>query len=157
MFRYVLPFFLLGALTATVAATVHAADFQMINSTPTVLYDAPSQKARALFLYGSGVPVELISSIEGWSKVRDAQGAIGWVERPKLTHKRALQVRVSLAQIRTQPSDNAPLAFEAQENVLLELDEAATSPTTTLTPGWVRVRHQDGQTGYVRINSIFGL
>ncbi|MDR2173035.1 MAG: hypothetical protein LBE32_02350 [Burkholderiales bacterium] len=138
-------------------ASAQAADFRTINSTPTILYDAPSQKARALFLYGSGVPVELISSIEGWSKVRDAQGSIGWVERSKLTDKRALQVRGSLAQIRSQPSDNAPMVFEAEENVLLELDEAATSPTTTLTPGWVRVRHQDGATGYVRISSIFGL
>ncbi|MDR0769966.1 MAG: hypothetical protein LBE75_02015 [Burkholderiales bacterium] len=135
----------------------HAADFQMINSTPTVLYDAPSQKARPLFLYGSGVPVELVSVIEGWSKVRDAQGAIGWVERSKLTDKRALQVRVPLAQVRAQPADGAPVIFEAEENVLLELDEAATSPATTLTPGWVRVRHQDGQNGHVRIGSIFGL
>ncbi|MDR0247697.1 MAG: hypothetical protein LBI16_04810, partial [Burkholderiales bacterium] len=102
-------------------------------------------------------PVELISAIEGWSKVRDAQGTVGWVERSKLTDKRALQVRVSLAQIRSQPTDNAPLAFEAEENVLLELNEAATSPMTTLTPGWIRVRHQDGAIGYVRISSIFGL
>lgn len=152
MFRYLISFFLFGALTAA-----HAADFQTIDATPTVLYDAPSQKARALFLYGSGVPVELISSIEGWSKVRDAQGAVGWVERSKLADKRALQVRIPLAQIRTQPADSAPLAFEAEENVLLELDEAATSPATTLTPGWVRVRHRDGQTGYVRISGIFGL
>ena len=151
MFRYV--FLLLGALT--VAA--HAADFQTINTTPTILYDAPSQKARALFLYGSGVPVELISSIEGWSKVRDAQGTIGWVERARLTDKRALQVRVPRAPVRAQPTENAPLVFEAEENVLFELDEAATSPTTTLTPSWVRVRHRDGQVGYVRIVNIFGL
>ncbi|MDR2244490.1 MAG: hypothetical protein LBE15_03670 [Burkholderiales bacterium] len=153
MFRYLLSLLLFGALTAT----AQAAEFQMINSTPTILYDAPSQKARALFLYGSGAPVELISAIEGWSKVRDAQGAVGWVERSKLIDKRALQVRVPLAQIRTQPSDDAPLAFEAEENVLLEINEAATSPMTTLTPGWVRVRHRDGTAGYVRIGSIFGL
>ncbi|MDR2711169.1 MAG: hypothetical protein LBB65_07605 [Burkholderiales bacterium] len=153
MFRYAIPFLLSGALV--VAA--HAADFQTINSAPAVLYDAPSQKARPLFLYGNGVPVELISSIEGWSKIRDAQGTIGWVERPKLTDKRALQVRVARAQIRAQPADDAPLVFEAEENVLLDLDEAATSPMTTLTPGWVRVRHRDGASGYVRINSVFGL
>jgi SH3-like domain-containing protein len=153
MFRHFLSFLLFGALTTA----VHAADFQMIDSAPTILYDAPSQKARALFLYGSGVPVELISAIEGWSKVRDAQGAIGWVERSKLTDKRALQVRVPLAQIRAQPADDAPLAFEVEENVLLEINEAATSPMTTLTSGWVRVRHRDGANGYVRIGSIFGL
>ncbi|MCL2298271.1 MAG: SH3 domain-containing protein [Proteobacteria bacterium] len=153
MLRYTLSFLLLGALTVA----VHAAEFQMINSAPTILYDAPSQKARPLFLYGSGVPVERISAIEGWSKVRDAQGAVGWVERSKLTDKRALQVRVPRAQIRANPADDAPLVFEAEENVLLELNEAATSPMTTLTPGWVRVRHQDGMIGYVRIGSLFGL
>jgi len=153
MFRYAILFLLSGMLTAV----AHAADFQTINSKPTVLYDAPSQKARPLFLYGSGVPVELISSIEGWCKVRDAQGAIGWVERSKLTDKRALQVRMARAQIRAKPADDAPLVFEAEENVLLSLDEPATSPMTTLTPGWVRVRHPDGASGFVRITSVFGL
>ena len=28
---------------------------------------------------------------------------------------------------------------------------------TTAAPGWVKVRHRDGQTGYVRLAQVFGL
>jgi len=41
--------------------------------------------------------------------------------------------------------------------VLLELAEQATSPGTTASPGWVRVKHRDGAVGFVRVSQIFGL
>jgi hypothetical protein len=47
--------------------------------------------------------------------------------------------------------------FRAEPNVLLELAEPATSPSTTSAPGWVRVRHRDGVSGFVRISQVFGL
>ena len=47
--------------------------------------------------------------------------------------------------------------FRAEQNVLLELAEPATSPATTAHPGWVKVRHRDGQSGFVRVAQIFGL
>jgi len=41
--------------------------------------------------------------------------------------------------------------------VLLELAEPATSPVATASPGWVKVRHRDGQTGFLRVSQVFGL
>ncbi|MDR1529330.1 MAG: hypothetical protein LBS40_02850 [Burkholderiales bacterium] len=147
----------MACLAALGCAVAYAADFRAVEKAPTVMYDAPSQKARALFIYGAQTPLELISSIEGWCKVRDAQGSIGWLEQEALGDRNYLQVRVARADVRAQPSDSADLVFEAEQNVLLKLDEAATSPTNTLTPGWVRIRHDGGQNGYVRIDRIFGL
>lgn len=149
----IIRIFLSSLMFCCVAA--QAAEFRAIEKT-VVMYDGPSQKARALFIYGTGVPVEIISAIEGWSKVRDAQGTIGWLEQGALGNQRVLQVRQH-AEVRAQPSDNAPLVFEAAQDVLLHLDEEAASATNTLTPGWVRVRHESGQSGYVRIDRIFGL
>jgi len=68
-----------------------------------------------------------------------------------------LLVRVPIAEVRANPDDAAPLVFRAEQNVLLDLGESATSPGTTATPGWVKVRHRDGQSGYVRVNQVFGL
>ena len=51
----------------------------------------------------------------------------------------------------------APLVFRAEQNVLLELAEPATGASTTAAPGWVSVKHRDGQAGYVRIAQVFGL
>jgi len=89
--------------------------------------------------------------------VRDAGGTIGWIERKALADKRTLLVRAPAAEVRERAEDAAPLVFRAEQNVLLELAETASSAATTANPGWVRVRHRDGTGGYVRISQVFGL
>ena len=144
-----------GVLTLPCLAA--AAEYRSIGEPATVLYDAPSAKAKPLFVLGRDTPLEVIVPVEGWIKVRDAGGTIGWVEKKALADKRMLVVRVSLAEVRANPDDTAALVFRAEQNVLLDLAEGATSAATTLSPGWVKVRHRDGQTGYVRITQVFGL
>ena len=133
-----------------------AADFKS-TSDATVVYDAPSAKAKPLFVLGRDTPLEVIVPVEGWSKVRDAGGTIGWVERKSLGDRRTLVVRATLAEVRANPDDNAPLVFRAEQNVLLDLAEPAPSAGATSMPGWVKVRHRDGQIGFVRITQVFGL
>jgi SH3-like domain-containing protein len=140
-----------------VASSVGAADFLATADAATVLYDAPSAKARPLFVLGRDTPLEVIVPVEGWTKVRDVGGTIGWVEKKSLADRRSLVVRVPVADVHASPEDAAPLAFRAEQSVLLELAEPATGLTTTATPGWVRVRHRDGQVGFVRIAQVFGL
>lgn len=146
---------LLGALGLATPGV--AAEFRTTTEAPAVLYDAPSTKAKPLFVYGRDVPVEVLVTVTGWTKVRDATGTIGWFAAKSLGDKRMLVVRVPTAEVRVRPDDAAPVAFRAEENVLLELAEPAASPTNTATPGWVQVRHRDGQTGYARIGQVFGL
>jgi SH3-like domain-containing protein len=145
------------AVVAAAAFPALATDFRSIADAATVLYDAPSAKAKPLYVLGRDTPLEVIVPVEGWIKVRDAGGTIGWVERQALGDRRSLVVRVALAEIRAQPDDAAPLVFRAEQNVLLELAEPATGASTTTAPGWVKVRHRDGQSGFVRISQVFGL
>lgn len=137
--------------------TLVAAEYRSIGEPATVLYDAPSAKAKPLFVLGRDTPLEVIVPVEGWSKVRDAGGTIGWVEKKSLADKRTLVVRAPLAEVRVNPEDSAALVFRAEQHVLLELAETATSAATTSSPGWVKVRHRDGQAGFVRITQVFGL
>ncbi len=139
------------------AGSVTAAEFRSTAEAATVLYDAPSAKAKPLFVLGRDMPLEVIVPVEGWSKVRDAGGTIGWVERKALSDKRMLVIRVPLAEIRANPDDNAALVFRAEQNVLLEMAEQAASAAVTAVPGWIKVRHRDGQSGFVRITQVFGL
>lgn len=134
-----------------------AADYKTTAEAPTLLYDAPSAKSRPLFVYGRDVPLEVVVVVEGWTKTRDVGGAFGWIPNKSLSDKRMLLVRVPVAEIRANPDDGAPLVFRAEQNVMLDLAESAASPGTTATPGWVKVRHRDGQSGYVRVNQVFGL
>ena len=147
----------MGAALALFAGSAGATDFLATIDAATILYDAPSTKAKPLFVLGRDTPLEVIVPVEGWTKVRDVAGTIGWIEKQRLADRRSLVVRVPVAEVRANPDDAAPLAFRAEHGVLLELFEPATGVTSTATPGWVKVRHRDGQTGFVRIAQVFGL
>jgi SH3-like domain-containing protein len=154
------PLALAVAMAVALAASagpLAAAEYRVTGDPPTVLYDGPSVKSKPLFLYGRDVPVEVIVNVEGWTKVRDAGGTIGWVERKSLADRRVVLVRSGTAEVRERPDEGAPVAFRAEQNVLLELAEPATSAATAANPGWVRVRHRDGAAGFVRVTQIFGL
>ncbi len=144
-------------MAALVPSLCLAADYRVTAEQPTVLYDGPSAKAKPLFLYGRDVPVELIVTVEGWAKIRDSGGTIGWIDRKGLSDKRMVVVRTPMADVRASGEDSAPLVFRAERDVLLELAEAASSSSTTAVPGWVKVRHRDGASGFVRITQVFGL
>ncbi|MFO1311940.1 MAG: SH3 domain-containing protein [Burkholderiales bacterium] len=146
-----------ASCVAVAALPALASDYRVTAEAPAVLYDAPSAKSKPLFVYGRDIPMEVLVSVEGWTKVRDSGGTIGWLPAKALSEKRMLLVRVPSAEVRANPEDAAALVFRAEQNVLLELAEPAASAAATASPGWVKVRHRDGQTGYVRISQVFGL
>jgi SH3-like domain-containing protein len=147
-----------GRLTHAVAAAAAifwigalpcaAADFRSVSENAAVLYDAPSAKAKKLYVVSHGYPLEIVVVVEGWSKVRDASGDLMWIESRHLADRRTVLVKVPLAQVRDAADDSAPVAFQAEQHVVLELLE--------VTGGWLRVRHRDGQAGYVRVAQVWG-
>ena len=148
----------LCALAAVLALPLAAAaaDFRSTHDAATVLYDAPSLRAKPLYVYGRNVPVESLVSVEGWTKIRDESGTIGWMQNAALSERRMLVVRAPGADVRAAADERAPVVFHTDRDVLLELAEPAASPAATLAPGWVKVRHRDGQSGFVRLAQVFG-
>ena len=145
---------LLWRIAATVAATFVASsalalDFRSVTEATTV-YDAPSAKAKPIFVMLAGTPVELVVSLEGWSKVRDSKGDLTWIERKYLAEKRNVIVRADRAQVRVAAEEKAALAFEAERDVVLELVEVQPG-------GWAKVRHSDGQDGFLKSAQVWGL
>lgn len=126
-----------------------ALDYRAVGEA-AVLYDAPSQKARPLFVIAAGTPVEAVVTLDAWVKVRDARGDLAWIERRQLADRRVLQVRAARAQVRAEADEAASLVFEADPDVLLDLVEPGPA-------GWVKVRHRDGQQGYVKVGQVWGL
>lgn len=133
-----------------VAPAAWALDYRSANE-PGVLYEAPSTKAAKLLVIARQTPVELvISNPDGWSKVRDAKGAMAWIETRLLSPRRTVQVRADKAQVFAQPDAKAELAFEAEKDVVLDWIEAGPA-------GWAKVKHRDGQVGFVRVGQVWGL
>ena len=125
-----------------------AIEYRSVNAA-AVLYDVQSQRGSKLFVIREGTPVELVVSLEGWGKVRDAEGGMAWIEKKFLSEKRTLIVTAARAEIRPKADETSPPLFAAEKDVLLDYLE-------TVPGGWVRVRHRDGQGGFVRANQVWG-
>jgi SH3-like domain-containing protein len=136
-----------AALSASLPAI--AQDFRAVSEPAAILYDGPSVKANRLYVVNRGYPLEVVVSVQGWVKVRDANGALTWIEAKQLTSKRTVMVKVASAPVRQKPEEAAPVAFHAQQNVVLELVEVS-GP-------WLHVRHPEAGTGYVRAQQVWGV
>ncbi len=93
--------------------------------------------------------MEVISTIEGWAKVREHGGRIAWMESRALTTRRSVLVSTPTATVREAATEAAAPVFDAKRALLLEMVEVAGA--------WVRVRHRDGLSGYLRATEIWGL
>ncbi|MBK8015552.1 MAG: SH3 domain-containing protein [Betaproteobacteria bacterium] len=131
------------------AAVAQALEFRAIGETPAVLYDGPSTKATKILVISAGTPVEILSSIEGWAKIREPGGKLAWAESSGLASRRNVVVLASPAVARNAPEESAPAVFEAQRGVILELLEQ--------NGAWARVKHRDGPAGYLRAVELWGL
>jgi SH3-like domain-containing protein len=125
-----------------------ALDFRAVADPVAILYDAPSAKSGKLYVVNKGYPLEVVVTVEGWVKVRDANGSFAWVESKQLTDKRMVMVKVPIAQVRQKPDDNAPVAFQVQQSVLLELVDVSGA--------WLQVRHREGGSGFVKAQQVWG-
>src|SRR5512135_92260 len=125
---------------ALFALPAQALDYRSIEPATAVFYDAPVASAKKLFVVSRFYPVEVVVSLADWTKVRDVTGALAWVEKKDLAERRTVLVTVPIADVRKEPADKAPLVFQAEKDVALDLDAAAKS-----TPGWAKVKAADGR------------
>lgn len=131
------------------AGTVGAVDYVSVSESSAILYDAPSIKAKKLFVVNRYTPFEQVVMLDNWVKVRDRSGGLYWLEKRMLSGKRYVVVLPAVLEVRTAPDPAAGRAFQVRQQVALEWLE-------TVGSGWLKVRHQDGELGYVRGTEVWG-
>jgi SH3-like domain-containing protein len=127
-----------------------AIDYRSVDTPAAILYDSPSQKGKKLYLIKAMTPVEVVVRLGDWSKVRDVEGSLAWIENRFLSEKRMLVVTTPGAELRQGGSNDAPVLARIDKFVAVELLDTATA-------GWAKVRHRDGTTGYLRSTQVWGL
>lgn len=141
---------LLAILGSTLfMSAAQAAEFKSVGAQPAVLYNAPSERGSKLFVAPRGMPVEIVLTQNGWSKVRDAGGDLSWVEISALTTKRNVVATTANLKLHATAEDAAAVVATVDKGVLLELVAPASS-------GWVKLKHRDGPTGYAKIGEVWG-
>lgn len=131
------------------ASAVQAVDYVSVGESSAILFDAPSLKAKKLFVVNRYMPFEQVVTLDNWVKVRDRSGALYWLEKRVLTNKNYVFAVNPLVDVRTEPDLGASRVFQARQNVAMELLEVTGT-------GWVKVRHKDGDAGYVRSSEVWG-
>jgi len=139
-----------AALAIALAALPAAgAEYRALGERPAILYDAPSTRADRLFVASRLYPFEVLVKLEQWTKVRDANGEVAWVENGALGTRATVLVTVPLADVRAAPNAESALVFEAYKHVILEIVEPPAGD-------WLKVRHRDGQLGFIRVAHVWG-
>ncbi len=133
-----------------VAGAAQAIDYRSVSVPAAILYDAPSQAGKKLYLIKAQTPVEVVVRLDGWLKVRDAEGTLAWIEARNLADKRTLVVTAAKAEIRQADKPESPVLAELDKWVAVEFVESAS-------PGWAKVRHRDGAMGFIRSTQVWGL
>lgn len=143
---------LLPTLTAALlcgAGGCYAADYVSVSENSAILYDAPSLKAKKLFVVNRYMPFELVVVLDSWVKVRDRSGGLYWVEKSALSGKRYVYALLPVLDVLAEPDPGAPRLFQVRQQVALEYLE-------TTDTGWVKVRYQDTDVGYVNGTDVWG-
>lgn len=115
---------------------------------PAILYDANSLKAKKLYVATRFLPLQQLVVLEGWVKARDSTGKVFWIEKRNLSSKRYVVVTAQTAMVRANWSDSAPVSFIAPRQLGLEWQGNSGD--------WVKVRHRDGSTGYIKASEVWG-
>lgn len=131
------------------ASSSFAAEFKNVGAAPAIMYDAPTTRGQKQFVAPRGMPVEVVIKYSAWSKVRDLAGDLSWVESKKLVDRKNIQVRNLNAKIYSASNESSDVVFSADKGVLLEVVDLST-------PGWVKVKHVDGSSGYIKLSDVWG-
>jgi len=131
------------------ATAAQAVDYVSVGESAAILYDAPSLKAKKLFVVNRYMPFEQVVTLDNWVKVRDHSGGLYWLEKRVLSDKKYVFAVNPVVDVRAGPDFGAARVFQVRQQVALELLESTGT-------GWVKVRHRDGEVGYVKSTEVWG-
>lgn len=143
------PYFIALCVSFFGASASYAVDYVSVSESSAILYDAPSTKAKKLFVVNRYMPFEQIVTLDGWVKVRDRSGGLYWIEQRALSNKRYVYALLPLVDVRAEPDVGAARVFQVRQQIAMERLESTGT-------GWIKVRHQDGDVGYVRTTEVWG-
>ncbi|WP_421995968.1 SH3 domain-containing protein [Reyranella sp.] len=94
------------------------------------------------------MPVEIVAEYDNWRKIRDWQGASGWVYQGLLSGKRSFIVAAKPASLFKTPAASAEVVAKLEPEVVGEIRSCAGE--------WCRVR-AGGVTGWIKRTGLWGV
>ena len=94
------------------------------------------------------MPVEIVAEFENWRKIRDWQGASGWVYQGLLSGKRSFIVQSKMVSLHRTPSRSA--------EVVAKLEPEVTGMIESCSGDWCRVK-VSGVSGWLERGDLWGV
>ncbi len=94
------------------------------------------------------MPLEITDEFGHWRRVRDLDGAGGWMHYSLLSGTRTVIVQEDMVALAMKPEDGAPVNARAEAGVIARLGEC--------TRDWCRIS-ADGERGWVRKTALWGV
>lgn len=114
-----------------------------------ILQEAPNDNAKKLYVVSQNTPLELMAEQSGWARVRTREGKLAWTKQQDLGKRTHLEV-IRACAVYKDGNAQSPVVFRAEPGLLIEIIENTRT-------GWLRIRHRDGLTGFVRIEDVWGV
>ena len=96
-----------------------------------------------------GMPVEIVAEYENYRKIRDWQGASGWVHQSLLTGKRSFIIPAKPASLHKTPAKAAEVVAKLEPEVMGEIRSCSGD--------WCRVRVSSGVSGWLERTELWGV
>ncbi|MEW6289798.1 MAG: SH3 domain-containing protein [Thermodesulfobacteriota bacterium] len=112
------------------------------------LRSGPSERDEVMWVLGKGFPLQVIKSQGKWLKVSDFENDEGWVYAPLTCSTPHMIVQAKMVDIRSGPGESYKVIGQASYGVVFR--------TLAQTKGWIKVKHQNGKTGWVGRGMLWG-
>ena len=94
------------------------------------------------------IPVEVVQEYDTWRKIRDWEGAEGWVHRAMLSNRRAIIVTNRTVILRRRSNDDAPVIARLGKGMVAALEKCNAN--------WCRVE-VEGYEGWLKRKGLWGI
>lgn len=137
-------------LSMMAAMTSMAAAQQMVSVKGSVvnMRDGPGTHTESLWKLKRGYPLKVLERRGQWLKVQDFENDRGWVATSLTGRQPHHIVKVPVANIRSGPSPRNPIVGKAAYGDLLKTQEKRA--------GWVKVKKEEGTSGWVARRLLWG-
>lgn len=140
-----------GGLSSAIKRTgLPVPRFASLRSDDVNMRSGPGLRYPVVWLYKrKGMPVEITAEFDTWRRIKDIDGAEGWVHQATLSGKRTLLVTGKMVQPIFRKKDPAsPLRGQAEPGVQLRALRCEDQ--------WCKVE-TDGVKGYMKRESLWGI
>jgi uncharacterized protein YgiM (DUF1202 family) len=129
-------------------ATAEAISLVSVKGENVNMRSGPGSNYSVLWELGKGFPLKVLDRKGGWVKVEDFEGDSGWIYGKLVAKNPHLIVKKKRVNVRSGPGGNYRLVGKANYGVVFK--------TIKSSNGWVKVKHENGLTGWVRRDLLWG-